>query len=474
MQTFYDGALQSGQALNDALNAKGSDGKSLTTEQGLQAFVGEAGLFSQAMGSGGKATTGLNLQDIAQKSGQQGKLQQAYQDDILSGKELSDAIANGTDIGSAVQQFTADAAAFGSVLPTQFVSDNAAKLQQTFSDTLSDAVLGNATQFDLTTAFADSNGNFDTAKLTDAINQAEQQDPNSFKDSNGNQIKTDQIVAAVAAVFTEVRQGAKLSDSLAKLSKLESDDLNKIFPGLNEPFAPKLTPPTGVVADAYNKGLLHAVSALFSGGVLAAKGVEGGSSPTVPASLIAGSFQVMGGLMEAGSKYSKTLPSSSPLALDSGTLKQIESSGKAIGGAGGIIAGALGIFSGVQSLKNGDTASGAVGLAGGITSAWSGVAGLLEGGVGLADTFGAIGSDVAAGLLAPLAATSATLGIIGAGVGILGFLGLGIYELVEESKHTFQFTDQTSVALKQYGITGGPVQPSDVTPLPMVPQGVGQ
>ncbi|UDL94588.1 hypothetical protein LGH83_19170 [Lichenihabitans sp. PAMC28606] len=448
MQTFYDGNLQNGQGLTDALAAKGSDGKPLSTENGLQAFIGEAGVFSKALGTDGKATTGLDLQQIAQKSGQQDKLQQAYETDILSGKELSDSIASGTDIGTAVRQYTSDAAAFGSTLPTQYVADNAAKLQQTFSDTLTTSLFGSTTQTELNTAFADASGNLDTAKLNDVMTQVVAQNPDAFKDSAGNAIPPDKIVSAFGSVFNEVRQGAKLQDALAKLSDTKA---------------------TGPLADAYNKGLLHGVSALFSAGALAAKGVEGGSSPTVPAALIAGSFQVMGGLMEAGSKYAKST-GALPNILDSDALKVIEGAGKAIGGAGGIIAGALGIFSGVQSLKNGDQVGGGIGIAGGITGTWSGVLGLLEGGIALGDTFGiAIGADAAA-----LAATSATLGIIGAGVGILGLLGLGIYALVEQSKHTFAFTDQTAADLNQWGITGGPVQPGDTTPLPMVAPGTGQ
>lgn len=443
MQTFYNGALQSGQALTQALGAKDADGKPLTTEEGLQAFVGEAAVFAQAMGTGGKAMTGLDLQGIVQKSGQEGKLQQAYQDDILSGKELKDALAKGGDPSTAVKQFTADAAAFGSVLPTDFVQQNAAKLQQTFSDTLSDGLLGNATSTELNSAFADGSGNLDTNKLNDVVSQVETQNPDMFKDGQGNPIPPDKIVSAFGSVFNEVRQGAKLQDSLGKISG---------------------NAPTGSLADAYNKGLLHAVSALFSGGVLAAKGVEGGSNATtVSANLIAGSFQVMGGVMEAGSKYAKTIPvDGRPFQLSDGELKQIEGAGKAIGGAGSVVAGALGIFSGVQSLKNGDPVGGGVSIGTGITGVWSGVAGLLEGGVGIADAFG-VGLGVDLGVLG---ATAGTLGIIGAGVGILGFLGLGIYELVEESKHTFQFTDQTSSVLKQYGITGGPVQPGDEPPPP--------
>jgi hypothetical protein len=450
MQEFYDGELQNGQALNAALSAKGGDGKQLTTEQGLEAFVGEVGIYSQALGTGGQAMTGLNLQQIVQNSGQEATLQQAYQNDILSGKELSSAIASGTDIATAVKQFTADAAAFGSALPSDYVAAHAAQLEQTFSDTLSDSIFGSTTQSELNAAFADGSGNLDIAKLNDVLSLAASQNPDLFKDSNGNVIPLDKVLTAFGSVFTQVRQGAKLQDAIAKLG------------------GPSANASLGAV---YGAGILHLVSALFTGGALAAKAVANGSSPTVVgAGLISSSFQLMGGLMEAGAKYGTSAPGSVHKILDPASLKQIESAGKAIGGAGNIIAGALGIFNGVQDLKNGQQVVGGISISSGITSIWSGVLGSLEGGVGLADAFGVgLGVDAAA-----LAATSATLGIIGAGVATLGILGLVIFTLVEDSKHTFTFTDQTSAELKQWGITGGPVEPGDTTPLPMVPPGTGQ
>lgn len=454
IKSYYDGDLQSGKALNDALGAKDADGRPVSAEQGLESFVQTANTLSLALGTsdalGGdsKPLPGLDLQAIAAKSGQQGALQDAYTNDILSGNELKDAIAGGTDIGTAVQQFEVDAANFGATLPTQFVSDNARTLQQTFSDALSDSIEDNATTADIDTAFADKDGHLDIAKLTDAVTQATASDPSFATDSDGNKIKPDQIVSAVNAVVTDVRNGVKLDDALSKLSKANADDLNKILLFYN--VEPQKGPPSGAAFETYKKGLMHAVGAVINGGVLIAKSVESGgkATPQATASILGSSFQMLGGALEGGSKYA-TAEGVGPLSKDA--LKTVESAGKAIGGAGSVIGGALSLFSGVQALKDGDKAGAGVGIGTGITGTWSGISALVEGGVGLADAaLGSIGVDTAA-----IAATSATLGVIGGAATVLGVTGLGIYAAVEGEKRVDAFMGQIEPQLQQYGITGG-------------------
>ncbi len=450
VQSYYNGDLQSGKALTDALGTKDGNGQKVSAEQGLQSFVQTANTLSLALGTsdtlGGdsKPLPGLDLQAIAQKSGQQGALQDAYTNDILSGNELKQALDGGTDTGTAVQQFEADAADFGTTLPTQYVADSAQKLQQTFSDTLSDGLERNATTGDVNTAFEDKDGNLDTAKLNDAISQAIAADPAFATDSKGDKVKPDQIVSAVNSIFADVRNGTKLQDAIAKLAKAQNAE------------DPAFKSPSGIATDAYNKGLMHAVGAVFNAGVMAAKTAEGAGkgSPTVTASALGSGFQAIGGALEAGTKYAKSA-NITPFTPDD--LKGIEGAGKAMGGAGGIVGGAVGIFSGVQSLKDGDKAGGGVGLADGITGAWSGVSSLVEGGVGVADAvLGSIGVDTAA-----LAATSATLGIVGGVTALLGTVGLGIYGMVEGAKRVDDFMGQITPELNQYGITGGSVASND-------------
>lgn len=470
IQSYYNGDIQSGKALNDALGAKDGNGQPISVEQGLQAFMQTATTLDLAMGSKdargmeAKPLQGLDLQKIIEKSGKQDALKDAYTNDILSGDALKDAIDKGTDVGSAVQQFQLDAANFGAVLPTQYVADNAGTLQRNFSDQLSNGIEGNATKEDLDTAFAGKDGKIDTQKLTDALDQAMKADPSFGSDGQGNQFKPSQIMAAVNSVVTDVRNGVKLQDALAKLSKATADDWN------NQPMPvwrqeAKLSPPSGAAAEAYKKGFMHAVGAVVNGGILIAKSVETGgkATPQASASILGSSFQMFGGALEAGSKYA-TAEKVGPLSKDA--LKTIESAGKTIGGAGSIIGGALGIFSGVQSLQAGDKANGGASLATGITGSWSGVSSLIEGGVGLADAaLGSIGADSAA-----LAATSATLGIVGGVTTLLAFTGLGIYGLVEGAERVNDYTDKLKPELQQFGITGG-TAPSSNPPHDNAPPG---
>lgn len=466
IQSYYNEDLQNGKALNDALGAKDGNGQPVSVEQGLQTFMQTATTLDLAMGShdelgmDAKALQGLDFQSIVDKSGKQDALKDAYTKDILSGNTLKNAIDNGTDVGSAVQQFQLDAANFGSVLPTQYVADNAGKLQQSFSDALSNGIEGNATTQDLNTAFADKDGKIDTQKLSDALTQAMKNDPSFASDGQGQQFKPSQITSAVNSVVTDVRNGVKLEDAMAKLSKASADDLNKIFAHYGaDLFDPQRATPSGAAADAYKKGFMHAVGAVINGGIVIAKSVEAGgsASPQASASILGSSFQMFGGALEAGSKYG-TAEKLGPLSKD--TLKSVESAGKVIGGVGSIIGGALGLFSGVQSLQGGDKANGGASLATGITGSWSGVSSLIEGGVGLADaTIGSIGADAGA-----LAATSATLGIVGGVTTLLAFTGLGIYGLVEGSNRVNDFNDKLKPELQQFGVTGGNTPSSDPTP----------
>jgi hypothetical protein len=440
LNSFYKGDLQSGKALNDALGGKDVNGQKVTPEDGLQTFVRTADVLTQALGTNGAPLPSLDLQSIVQKSGQVGALQQAYTNDIVSGNELSNNLNDGMSMATAVQQFLQDSANFGAVLPSDVVSNNASTLQQNFSDTISNFLESNASADDLTTALGNDNGNVDSSKVTDAINQLEKTDPGAFTDSNGVKIKPDQIINAVNSVVADVRGGAKLNDALVKLANALKSDSD-----------PTLSAPKGVVADVYNKGLLHVAGAVLNGAVFAAKIAEnhGKGTPTVEASALASGIQMMGGLLEGGSKYAKAT-NFTPFSSDE--LKGIESAGKFLGGAGSIIGGAVGIFSGVISLKDGDKAGGGVSIATGITSTLSGVSSAIEGGLGIAES---LGETIPAAVTAGFAATSATLGIVGGVVTGLAMFGLGLYQLIKGVETVDKYDGQIESVFKQWGITGG-------------------
>ena len=135
-----------------------------------------------------------------------------------------------------------------------------------------------------------------------------------------------------------------------------------------------------------------------------------------------------------------------------------------MGGAGGIISGPVGIFDGAEAAKEGQPAVAGFETANGVTSLLSGVSSAVEGGFGVAGTLGAtISGDVTAGL----AATSASLGLLGGAVGELSAIGMGIYSLVEGVKSDNDFTDTVQPEVQQFQTTGGD-QPSQAPPAPPV------
>jgi hypothetical protein len=434
IQSYYDGDVKDGTALKDALASKDASGNTLSPEDALASFMQTANTLNLGLGSGGNPKDSqIDFQGIAQKSGQQDALQQAYESDILSGNELSDAIKNGTDMTTAIENFQADAANFGAVLPGDYIAQNADKLQQTFADTVTNGTLDNATSDDITTAFLDSNGNVDTNKLTDAINQAIQSDPDLGKDSNGEPLSVSQVVSTLSGIINENRNTVKLQDSLNKYAKAA---------GIDGP--PK---PSGGAADAYNRGVLHLMSAALTGGVLAAK--EAGSSSNsqgyVDATRLGAGMQISGALLESGTKYLKDTGNN---IFSDSQLKTIENSGKALGGIGGAIGGALGIFSGVESIKDGDTAGGALGITNGITSLLSGVSSAVEGGINLTGVGGAEAAAAAG-------AIGGALGIAGGIIGALSAVAIGLYEGIAAAVKNVQFTNQFVDDAGKLGITGG-------------------
>jgi hypothetical protein len=213
---------------------------------------------------------------------------------------------------------------------------------------------------------------------------------------------------------------------------------------------------------AHSPNLKPTVSALFAGGVLADKAAEGAKSATADVSIAASAATLLGTAMEAGTKYASKTPAANSAGLSSDQLKQIENSGKIIGGLGSIAGGVLGIISGVGDLAAGDKVNGGFALAGGISRILGGGTSIADGGVALAGTLGVEGlADLGAGI----AAVAGGLSIVTAA---LGFIAYGFIELGKQIKKEGTFQSEVLPVLNQYGITGGPITPDDepVNPIP--------
>jgi trimeric autotransporter adhesin len=389
------------------------------------------------------------MPSIVQNSSQYQAIQSTYLNQVVTGNELSSALASGTDPTTALQQFAGDVATFAAVLPPGMIQQNTATLQQNYANIVSDQMLDSGTANELNLTFSDSKGNLDDGKLNALIQQIQQQDPQQFTDADGKPLPPDKIVNAFKQVWDEVRGGAKVTDALKKLD-------------------PSITGIPGV-QDLYSKGILHAVSALFAGGVLAGKAAEGAGSPTADVSIAASAATLVGTTMEASTKYASGLAKQSPdktfAGLSTTQLKQIESAGKVVGGLGSVAGGVLGIIGGVGQIASGDKVDGGFSLAGGITGILGGGTGIAEAGVGIADSLGVGGLEA---ISAGLGAVAGGLSIVTAAIGFIGLIVYGFVELAKEDKKEDQFQGEVLPVLNQYGITGGPVTPSDepVNPIP--------
>lgn len=274
----------------------------------------------------------------------------------------------------------------------------------------------------------------DTAKLTQAVEEAFKKNPSLGKDSKGQSLKVEDVVNLLSSIVNSSRNGVKLEDSLNKYAKAKKID------GPGEP--------TGAMAKAYKLGILHVTTAVLIGGVLAAQinGSSGTGKGIVAADALAAGMGISGYLLQGGAKYAKNGKYSFK-TLTKPQFDDVESSGKVLSGGGGALAGALGIFSGLNSLKSGHKVNGAVAIATGTTDLLSGVATAAEGGLALAGA----SEDV----VAIAGAVAGAVGDAAAVVTQLATLGLLVYEDIKFENQQLQFTNEFVGDAKKLGITGG-------------------
>ncbi|MGJ5047264.1 type III effector HrpK domain-containing protein [Bradyrhizobium oligotrophicum] len=433
IKDYYDNKFANGGGLADAMATKDDKGNTLSIGQAVEVFASEGQILHMALGRTGTP----DYVGIVERSGKKADIEKYYLDNIVTGKSLNDEIGGGASIETALSNFTGEVAALNMVLDSKLVANNTEKLQTNLSDTISTKVFDSATSDDLLVAFGDGKGNLDEGKMLSALEEAQKANPEMFKDADGNPIKPADVVAALRGAWVDdIRQGAKIADSLAKLKLIDK--------------------PTNGIATAYGKGIFHLGSALFMGGILTARGVKNGTTSADKAGIASAAMQFSGLVLEGSSKWNKDIKDVSNRWgswMSDGTLGKIENAGKILGGIGGILGGAFGIAGGVNSLNKGDTAGAGVGLTGGILGISAGIASTAE---GVAALFGGSSS-----LVAGLGLAS---GILGATTAAFAAIGMMVLSIIEVSKHAGQQDDfyaNLGPTLQQYGINGGPMTESD-------------
>ncbi|MGU3307658.1 type III effector HrpK domain-containing protein [Pseudomonas sp. M5A4_2d] len=457
MQNYFADGIESGKNLNDNLNAKDQNGKQIDMGMGLQNAANDATIANLALGGNGH----VDLTKVAANAGQSDAIQSYYKNELVTGKAFTDAVAAGMDPTVAASSFAASTASAQAFLGDKATADEAATLQVNFNENLSDALLGGATTDTLNVTLGDGNGNFDEAKVTAAINDAQQKDPQMFVTSDGGKIDPAQVVSMLRSVWDIGRQGNKIADALPKAIE-----------GMK----------FGDVSPAFKQGLLHIGSAVLMSGVLMARSASGSTTPVADANRVSAGLQFAGLLLEGGTKYAKEagygitwvnrpdggtlgdFPGKVPVGkgpLSPQQIANIGAAGKIIGSAGGIIGGVIGIIGGVDSLKKGDYLTGSFSVATGVLGTGAAVAGLVEAGAGL---YGATEIGAVAGTLS---------GILGGATAILGGIGSAFLPFALADAHgkaQDAFYGQLAPVLQQYGLTGGPTMEGDypADPIPAI------
>lgn len=448
-EVYQDGQINNGNIISTSLFAKDAKGNPLPLVSGLTLAGTDSRLTDMALGGDGN----VDLAFIAHRSGKSREIEQYFRENILSGKDLQDALGQpNVDPMAAAANFAAQAALFGEFLGDKISVGDASVVQQFVSGAISDALVDGASESVLIDVFGSVNGGIDETKVKDIIDRAMTADAGLFKDASGAPIASEDILSMMRGAWDVGRQGNKISDVLPK-----------IVDGI------KLD-----ASDAYKQGLLHVGSALLAGGVLAVRSSTGGTTTAENSLRVSSGMQFAGLLMEGGSRYAKSagygmvwrpapIDSSKPQLIgetpmrmqDPARMDNLGNIGKVVGGAGSLIGGVFSIISGVDAAFAGDKVNAGFSLTSGILGTGAAVASIIEGVGGL---LGSSITAVAAGTLAGV------LGWAAAGFGVVAAMVLPLLVLDQRDKQIHQFFDGLAPTLVKYGLTGGATAPEDEAP----------
>src|SRR5262249_38058589 len=146
---YYDNKYANGGGLTDAMAMKDDKGNTLSIGQAVEVFTSQGQVLHMALGRTGTP----DYVGIVEKSRKKADIEKYYLDNVVTGKSLSDAINGGTNIETALSNFTGEVAALNMVLDSKLVADNSEKLQTNLSDTISTKIFDGATKDDLLVAF---------------------------------------------------------------------------------------------------------------------------------------------------------------------------------------------------------------------------------------------------------------------------------------------------------------------------------
>lgn len=433
-QEYYESRIKNGADFNDLKNFKDSSGKEVGIPGALEAFINEAETISKGLG-----LDPPDLRDMINQSGQMPAVEQYFKDRIVTGADLSDMLPKVKDPNIAFMAFGEEIAKFSQVLDPALVESTRDQISKRFGEIANGALLDSVTIDDINGAYSKEDGTIDEEKLHEVLNIMADSNPELFVGPDGRTITTDQAVAMARQAFDSVRQGAKVTDALKKLSIIENL-------------------PDNAVQSGYGRGALHLISGLIMSAVTITRGVQYGAGAKTPADIagiVTGSAITTGLMMEGGSKgYNAWRDHVGAPKVD--WTGKVENAGKILGGSAGIVAGIFGIISGASDIRKGNSIVGGVNIAGGGLTLFAGGASVTEGIM----TFFGIGSRLV------LSGVGMVAGIAGGIAALFGFgamVGLQYWADMQQQKTYDKFANNVHDMLGQWGITGGETKDGDFT-----------
>lgn len=428
LRRTYDEAYKSGDALDSLWDAKASD-EAIGQSGVLGEFVSNAQSLQETLGIENPEEIAKAVQD----SSHYGEIKAYYEDQLVSGDRYASLLEKG-DFTSATGAYTSEVALYSSVVDKGTLNANQDALEENFSRIARENILNDSSFDDLKKVFGKDGGDeLDVAKVEELLEKVAAENPDLLMGQGAAATTPAQIVTAMRGAWDMMRQGAKLAD----VHKQFSGDSN--------------------LRDAYKSGALHGVSGLFLAGATIANGVATGGQPTDVqiATITAGSIQSAAILGEGGmKKYMQTL-SGQEMSLEDilkenpdlmHRMHKLEKGLVGVGNLAAIAGGAASIVTGVNALRNGDEVTAGLTITGGAVTTLAGVAGAVEGGLGV----------FASAVPRIVASLAGGLGLVAAAVGTVISLIPGLIEEIRQENRVEDFSNVLSGNLLKYGIDGVP------------------
>lgn len=447
LQSYQDTEISSGNILNNNLERKDADGKSLSMTDALIMSGTDATLTHQALGGTGD----VDMVAVAQHAGKSEQIEQYFRENVLTGKDLDTALAqdreaNGdkADPMAVVAKFSQGATYYKAFLGEKITPAESDTLRELVRQKVSDSLLDSAGQGVMADTFGDANGNFDEAKTKEIVDKALADNPDMFKDSTGQAIAPADVVSLIRSSWDLGRQGEKISDVMPKA-----------IDGIKS-----------TASTAYKQGLLHVGSSLLAGAVLIARSATGSNNQAENSLRLSSGMQAAGLMMEGSAKYAKENNAGKIGSLSPENVTKLANAGKVLGGAGSFVGGVFGIISGVDSAFSGDKLNAGFSLTSGVLSTGAAVASIIEGAAGFF-----VGGSAATATSGFAATADVIVSVSGATAGVLGWAAAGagaiasivgpLVIITKREGEQNNFYNGLTPTLEKYSLTGGPKEEGD-------------